>query len=51
MQSHPSDFIKILPGFWTGLIQLGITAQESNYIGSIPSIPVHLCCLPLLWRF
>ncbi|MEK5254733.1 helix-turn-helix domain-containing protein [Paenibacillus sp. FSL F4-0125] len=39
MQSHTSDSIKIPPGFWTGLIQLGITAQD---IASKASLPLSL---------
>lgn len=39
MQSHPSDSIKIPPGFWSGLIQLGITAQD---IASKANLPLSL---------
>jgi AraC-like DNA-binding protein len=39
MQTHTSDSIKIPPGFWAGLIQLGITAQD---IASKASLPLSL---------
>lgn len=39
MQTHTSDSIKIPPGFWAGLIQLGITAQD---IASKASLPLSI---------
>lgn len=36
MKSHTSDQIKIPPGFWAGLSQLGITAQDVASKANLP---------------